>query len=1046
MRSAIGILAVLAAAPAPARELPRVEGTELGPPMESVTAIFEDRRGFLWIGSREGLALYDGYTAVVFEHVVSDPGSISDNNIRAVFEDSKGTIWVGTNTGGLERLDRSEGAFRHYRRDSADPASLPHDSVYAIVEAPDGTYWVGTQGGLARFDAATGAFERVPAGPSGPGSDYIVQLRVEVDGTLWVATATGGLSRRDPATGAFRSYRHDPADPSSLPGNGVYTIDEDGEGRLWLSTEAGACRFDPGTGTCRTFPFEGWSRSSPPLVTSVSVGVDGEIWAATLDAGLWRLDGERFLRHPFRTARSTDSSSRIVATLADREGNLWLGTWSEGLGRVSPRSRVFAAAPGDALAGEISALRVDGSDRLWVGSLGGGIEAFAPGESVRRYRGTAIPLSILATNDAVWFGATDGLRRLDPATGEETLYRNDPADPRSLGAGWVWAVHADRDGRLWVGTGTGGLDRLEDDETFTRFLHDASDPGSLSDDYVTAIAEDGSGSLWVGTRSGGLDALDPATGRFRRFVPDPDDPRSLSHHSVSAILVDASGRLWIGTAGGGLDLALRDGGGSISGFDRFTETDGLISNNVVSLLEDDDGTIWVGTRRGLSRLDPGTRRFVNYGAEDGLASAEMTPGAASAGRGVLWFGTHRGVAAVRRGTPFPRNRPSPTVVTAVRTIGGDEPTERPAPREASVVIPWGRILSLEFAVLDYGDRRRHRYAYRIGGGHDDWVDLGARREITFTDLEPGKYEIRVRGRDDQGTWSETDPPVRVTVVPPFWMTSWFRALCGLLAAGLVIGVHKGRTAALSRRNRELEDLKDQRERALEEARRSEVALQGAYERLRGLTRRLEAAKEDERKRIARELHDEMGQALTTAKLNLQLVSESAGPADRDRRIADALDLLDLMIGHVRALSLDLRPPLLDELGLAAALRGYVEALGKRSGLEVDLRVPALPHGIPTEVEIAAFRVVQESLTNVLRHADSPRAEVEVRYDPGALHLTVSDGGRGFDVTAVLERAGVGEHVGLLGMQERVEAMGGTLTVASSPGRGTSVHARIPLSV
>jgi signal transduction histidine kinase/streptogramin lyase len=689
---------------------------------------------------------------------------------------------------------------------------------------------------------------------------------------------------------------------------------------------------------------------------------------------------------------------------------------------------------------------VGGDGRVWIGTLNARVEVHAAGSDARSIDIANLPLRMVEARGAIWIGSSNGLLRLDPDTESIRRYAHDPSDPESLGRGWAWSVHEDRRGRLWVGTGEGGLHRLLDDGRFAHYTHEAENPASLSDNYVTVIGEAPDGRLWVGTRSGGLNAFDPERSEFRRFLPDPADDMSLSHHSVSAILFDGGGSMWVGTAGGGLNHAVKDARGEVTGFERITEREGLISNNVVSLLEDEDGSLWIGTRRGLSRFDPADGRFVNYGTADGLASAEMTAGAAAAGRDSLYFGTHRGVTAVRKGTPFPDVAPSPTVVTAIRIVGGRQPAERPAPIDPDFTIPWGRILSFEFSVLDYGDRRRHRYQYRISGRRDEWIDLGSRHEITFADLDPGRYDLSVRGRNDQGVWSELDQPIRIEVVPPFWMTTWFRFLIVASIVGAAIGSHQFRMTRLARRNRELEDLKNQREMALEEARKSQEALHGAYDRLRRLTRRLEVAKEEERKHLARELHDEMGQALTTAKLNLQLFSGSEGLEDRNRRVTETLSLLDRMIVHVRALSLDLRPPLLDELGLSAALRGYTEALTRRSGVRVDLVIDSIPRDVPTEVEIAAFRVVQESLTNVLRHSGARRAEVNVRYDPSGFELRVEDDGRGFDVGAALERAVGGEHVGLLGMRERVESMGGALTVDSAPGTGTRIQARIPVAL
>jgi len=284
------------------------------------------------------------------------------------------------------------------------------------------------------------------------------------------------------------------------------------------------------------------------------------------------------------------------------------------------------------------------------------------------------------------------------------------------------------------------------------------------------------------------------------------------------------------------------------------------------------------------------------------------------------------------------------------------------------------------------------------------------------------------------------------VIPRFWMTLWFRLLVASGIAGLAITVHLVRTARLERWNRELMRVTEQRERALEQAHASERSLGQAYTQLRELTGRLEAAKEEERKWIARELHDEMGTGLTTTKLILQLLTGAPSAEDREKRTGDAIGLLDRMIGRVRALSIDLRPPLLDELGLAAALRGYVETLARRAEVEIALETDGLPHRLAEGVRIAAFRIVQEALTNVIRHSGARRVEVRVHYDPGWLDIRVADDGKGFDPAGELELLTGRGHTGLLGMKERVESMQGEFEIRAAVGSGTAIHARLPATV
>jgi signal transduction histidine kinase len=268
------------------------------------------------------------------------------------------------------------------------------------------------------------------------------------------------------------------------------------------------------------------------------------------------------------------------------------------------------------------------------------------------------------------------------------------------------------------------------------------------------------------------------------------------------------------------------------------------------------------------------------------------------------------------------------------------------------------------------------------------------------------------------------------------MTWWFRILAGGVLLGGAFASHRVRLSRLEQRNRQLLELQAQRERA-------NADLARAYERLQSLARRLEAAKEEERKDIARELHDDMGPTLTAVVINLQLIGLEKDADKAKHRIADSIDLVDRMVQQIRDLSLDLRPPLLDEMGLVAALRGYLETQAQRTGIEIEVAGDTVPDLTP-EIEITAFRVAQEAVTNAIRHAKARRIEVSVEPVNGTLAIRVHDDGKGFDVQGTVEGPATGKSIGLLGMQERAKLLGGDLRITSAPGRGTTVQLRLPL--
>jgi signal transduction histidine kinase/streptogramin lyase len=969
-----------------------------------------------------------------------------------IYEDSRGNLWFGTNSGGLELLDRATMHFRHHRSKSGDPQSLSHDSVYAIVEDPRGGLWVGTQEGLNWYDPSQSTFKRFAATPGDADSlqsDYIFGLLIDRAGDLWVTTVGGGLSRRDHKTGRFESFRSVPSNPATLNSDATFAVTQDSNGVLWIGTDRGLARFDPASRTAVRYEAATPTNKNGlthPIVTSLAWSAKGELLVGTLD-GLNELDpatGEIWaLPYDIPTAAIRDR--RIMTVTVDREGAIWLGTWGTGLLRGVTAAADFdfiGAGTGALSFRDVTAILSDSRGRLWVGTVGGGLNMRrSVGASFERvplkHINSKAVLSLIESSDgAVWVGMYDGLARIGP-NGKAEIWRHNPSDPNSLASGYVTSILEDSSHRLWVGTGGGGISRLNADrKTFQHFRNDPRDSATISDDYVSALKQTHDGAIWVGTRSAGANRCDPATLKCQRFMAG-QSATSLGDHQVSSIYEDPLGRIWIATAGGGLHLVQSDSGGNIK-FRRFGLSAGLPDNSITSVAED-EGTLWIGTRSGLSHLDPVGGSVVNYDDEDGLPASEFNVNAVSADQQNIYLGTPDGMVVIRRGVPIVAQHPSPVSWTYMRSVERNRSQERLLAGDETLPINYGTIVSFEAAVMDFHASTLHSYAYRLEGLSNDWIDIGSRRSVTFGNLVPGKYVLSIRGRNARGIWS-SGQPIYLRVIPPFWMTLWFRGLLVSCILVLIYAFHRYRMAVLRRRNRVLLGLKNERERALEEAHDKEEALQGAYVRLQALSRQIEAVSEQERRRIAYELHDELGQALTAAKINLQLLP-LADSDNRNKRVADAISLVDNMIERVRALSLDLRPPLLYELGLAPAVRAYLESQAQRSAVQFHADIQELASRLSANVEVSLFRTVQEAVTNIIRHANARNAWVSLHQDFDSVELIIRDDGDGFDVE---KQSKASHHLGLASLQERARLLGGTTVIRAVVREGTTVHVRVPL--
>ena len=1039
----------------PAQAMSPLNFTELGVnrglDARVVSAVLADRQGFLWVGSRDGLYRYDGYEALRFVPDPDDPHSISDSDIRELYQGRDGMIWVATNTGGLSRLDPETGRFRNYRHDPDEPFSLSYDSVYGMTEDADGRLWVATQFGLNRLDPVSGRFERFMHDASDPGSlpnDYAYPLLTDADGRVWIGTVGGGVARWDPEARSFERIDLATATASYAEYNDVFDLADSGDGRIWAATRAGLVKIDAVSLAAEEIPLESFGAM---LLPALKLDDDGLLWVGHMAAGVTVYDtrsGESWPSNP--DALGSPGQLPAVPQLGlERLGDQLIVATYGGLFIAhtppDPFRSLAAGSDAGALAHfNVTALHLDPhSDRLWSGTFGGGVQALdrkpLRAQPPLAAGGETGILSLQALADGRLFaGGTAGLWEIAPS-GAARFHAHEPGRAGSIGHGYVISLLAEADGRLWVGLGGSGLFRLDPGADGFEHLGPFPDGTGPSGDFITALLRTDPNRIWVGTRSDGLNvcSVEPWSCRAYSTGTTP----ALRHHNVTDLLADAQGRTWIGTDGGGLHLAQLDDHGEIYAFEYLGEQQGLINASVMALLEDDDGSIWISTRAGITRLDPATGRTASFVSSAGLPIAHFNARAKARDDDTLFFGGLGGVVAHPAATPFPERSLAPVRITAIQRPQAAEDSRLRLTSLGQLRLPWREPFTVRFAVLDFAEIP-HEYAYRLEPD-GEWVAHGQSREITFFGLPPGRRDLEIRGRDAFGAWSPVER-LGIEVVPPLWMNRWFQVLAAAGLVLLVLAWHRLRMRSLKRKNRALTRLQEQRETALREAEASRRDLEETYHGLRQLTQRLESAKEEERRHISRELHDELGQTLTAAKIHLQLLGRDASDPAGVARLSESVTMMDAMIGQVRQISLNLRPPLLDELGLEAALEQFLDGLSERTGTPIEFACGPGVGGNPAEIRTVAFRVVQEAVNNALRHAGARRIRVELTRDhDGVLRICVSDDGCGFETEAIRRRMHRGDHLGLLGMEERIHALGGRLEIDTAPGRGCRIEARIP---
>lgn len=808
----------------------------------SVYCMLQDRTGFMWFGTQDGLNRYDGYAFTVFRHDPQDTTTISDNYITALYEDRDGKIWVGTQSGGLNRYDPTFETFLSYRHDPQNVESLSHNHVTAIVEDSTGI-WVGTKHGLNFLAAHGRRFTRFfpdKQTPNRISDSDIAALHVDRSGVLHIGTGQGGLNRYERASGQFTHFKHDAGDPNSLHNDAVLRIFADRAGVLWLGM---------GDDVLHKLEWNSASQSSARIFKCTSYAIpasafvedhDGTLWIGSNGRGLFRYDRARgsftqIVHDPEDPASLSDSG--ILSAWVDRAGDLWLGTHGYGLNQYRRTRKAFqhyVRTPGSSRGmrnRSVRAIYEDEQQRLWIGGYEG-LECLErkTGRVIHYQADARRPFSLpsrevfVIYDDPASTGKTflvgtesrNGLLKFDRTTERFTPYPLNPTNGRSLIPHPIYALHRERSGVLWVGTDNGLFEFDAEKNSLRHYRPAPEQPRGLGHNMIIDLFEEANGTLWIGT-NGGLHRLERATGDFVRYQHDPRNAASLGSNRVKCIFTSRDGTLWIGTDGGGLNRFAPD----TESFTRYSIRNGLPNDVVYAILEDETGHLWLSTNSGLSRFNPHTLTFRNYETDDGLQGREFNTGAyfKSLGkRGEMFFGGINGVTAF-----FPdqiKDNPyvPPIVLTGFSKFNQSVRLDTSISAIKKITLDYTDVVfSVQFAALNFTRSEKNQYAFRLQGFHEDWIPLGTKREATFTHLDPGEYVLRVKGSNNDGVWNEAGTSLVIAIPPRFYQTRWFMAFVVLLLSGTIFGGVRWRMHHLDMRQIKLEALVAERTAQLRES-------------------------------------------------------------------------------------------------------------------------------------------------------------------------------------------------------------------------------------
>ncbi len=1026
-----------AAAPPPAP--PQFVATSLadGLPSSTIYKLAQDRDGFIWLGTADGLARYDGVSFEVFRSDPAKPESISNNNVTALLIDSKGRIWCGGDAG-LNRLDADTEHFEHWRHSPNDPKKLGDDDIRALAEDRDGTLWVGTYlGGLNQMlpDKTFAHFDHDPEKPDSLRSSWVISLRASDDGRLWIGTAEG-LDVRE-SDGRIVHVAIPPLSQRKGPSH-VWALVPDSESRgMIVATGKGVFR----VGADLAYAGE-IAESNPPLAAvSMAHGASGELWIGTL-GGLVEYDGTTTHRYSGEESVSgLLAAVRIHDIMRDAEGGQWFALEGAGLAHLPPHWHDFSAfrhLPGEPASlgfPRVRAIALDANGAIWAATGSRSLDRIDPvtGAISRKLKGAPGTLNYLTavlpeTRGRIWLGDRNGLA-LDALDGSAPieipveLTRTDALPP----PGHVTTLARAADGNVWAASRGGGVSLLGADPPRVLRRYTRTDK-TIGDPDIAALALDADGSPWIATASG-VERLDEEQNQFVAIAGIP-------HERIDALAFASDGELWLHRMGT-LERYHIDGATALRSL-RFDTADGWPSMKASALAVAADGTIWATSSRGLWRVDPKARAIRHFDANEGLPSAEFLEGAlARSADGTLYAGSEDGVLAFDPARLHFDMRAPPLRLLglSVRRDGRMMPLDLAAPIELSHD-------DLDFSVtvraLSYANPASNRYRFQLTGFDPAWID-SERGERTYSQLPPGRYTLQVRAENADHAWSALDPPVAITVARPFWALPAAFVAYSIALLGVAFAVFRAYRMRTRRRHAlVIAETRQKSAEQLAEAKSNFLATMGHEIRtpmtgVLGMSELLLGTPLDERQRgYAKAIHQ-------SGELMLRLVN-------------DSLDIARIEAGKF---ALDDR-----ELDPAALVREVAEleqplAARKRLAIAVDVAdgVPASVWGDPLRIK----QILLNLVNNAIKFTEIGGVTIELsRIGGNQLRFRVRDTGPGMteDMCARLfnrfeQAEGVtlrhgGSGLGLSISRQLAVLMGGKISASSTVGEGSVFDVDLPI--
>ncbi len=770
----------------------------------SIRDIHQDKNGFLWFATQDGLNRYDGYSFKIFRKETYNPNSLSSNNIYCIDEDDEGNLWIGT-ADGLSKFSIKDRKFTTYSPNNDLQKSNYSNLILSIyISNKDKIVWFGSRQGLYELNTTTGKMNLYQTIDWNKTDGSINCILGFDNNTIFVGNSRGILYKFDKTIKTFTQIDYK-SERKVIGHVGITSLIKDNENNIWIGTFHGLFKYNPDQKSYREFlPEAGNSNTIPGLsIMDIEFDKENNLWISVLNSGISKYDVKTDSFTNYSKETDEFKPENVISKLfVDKSGILWLGTNGYGILKLNPylnNFTLYSKRKNNLSFQSIRSFYKDNIGNLWVGGYGGidkinlttGNYENIGDVSKNKNGFTNSSIYILEEDKdfpgkILWVGTEGGdLNKLDLQTGivDRTPFKN-LWRREDFGRG-VFSLFDDGNGFLWVGTHRELVVVNKNDYSFRVFRNNPDDPKSISPQSITKIYKDSYGKIWIGTDLSGLCLFNEDENNFKHFSSDPLKKSTLSNNFVKCIYEDRQKRLWIGTNGGGLNLIVDREKGI---FEHITTEEGLSNNVVYGILEDEKGNLWMSTNNGLCKYNPDDKTFSYFDSRDGLQSNEFNTNAFYKSKdGMMYFGGIEGFNSFNPDKFAVNNNYPNIVLTKFELFNknvdiGEIVHDRIIFSNAieftkQIELDYSEnIFSIEFASLDYASPLKNKYSYILEGFNSEWSPLSESRKVTYTNLHPGTYIFKVKGSNNDGIWSSKPAELTIVIIPPFWQTWWFVGL------------------------------------------------------------------------------------------------------------------------------------------------------------------------------------------------------------------------------------------------------------------------------